>query len=68
MGLDILQNTPASSIHQLITVAGQAELREYLTAEWDVAASIPKAGLIFRALKKVRNEGTAFIWKMARPS
>ena len=66
--MGILQNTPASSIHQLITVAGQAELREYLTAEWDVAASIHRTGLIFRALKRVRNEGTAFVRQMARPS
>ena len=44
---------PASSIDQLITAAGQAELGEHLTAEWDVAASIPRTRLKFRALKKV---------------
>jgi len=49
-------------------VAGQAELGEHLTAEWDVSASIIRTGPIFRAAKKVRNEGTAFVRQMARPS
>ena len=51
-----------------ISPCSAVPVREHLTAEWDVAASSPRTGLIFRALKKVRNEGTAFVQQIAKPS
>ena len=45
-----------------------AQLVERLIAEREVAGSIPGTGLTLRVLKSLRNEGTAFVLQMARPS
>ena len=41
---------------------------ERLTAEWEVAGSIPGVGPIPRVLKELRNKGNTFALLMARPS
>jgi len=51
-----------------ITVAGLAQSVERLTAEREVAGSIPGAGTLLRVLKWLRNEGTSFALQAARPS
>ena len=48
--------------------AGLAQSIERLTAERDVAGSIPWIGPVLRVLKKPRNEGTPFALQAARPS
>ena len=45
-----------------------AQLVERLIAEREVAGSIPGTGPTLRVLKSLRNEGTAFVLQMARPS
>ena len=50
------------------TMAGIAQSVQRLTAEWEVAGSIPRAGAILRVLKYMRNDGTAFALQTARPS
>ena len=45
-----------------------AQSVERLTAEREVAGSIPEAGPILRVLKQLRNEGTSFAQQAARPS
>ena len=51
-----------------LTVAGLAQSVERLTAEREVAGSIPGAGPLLRVLKWLRNEGTSFALQAARPS
>ena len=51
-----------------LTVAGLAQSVERLTAEREVAGSIPGARLLLRVLKWLRNEGTSFALQAARPS
>ena len=51
-----------------LTASGLAQLVECLTAELEVAGSIPGAGPILRVLKQLRNEGNTFALQMARPS
>ena len=53
---------------QVPTVAGLAQSVERLTAEREVAGSIPGAGPLLRVLKLLRNEGTFFALQAARPS
>ena len=53
---------------QNLTVAGLAQSVERLTAEREVAGSIPGAGPLLRVLKWLRNEGTSFALQAARPS
>ena len=48
--------------------AGLAQSVQRLTAEREVVGSIPRAGPILRALKQLRNEGTAFALQMASSS
>ena len=48
-------------------MAGLAQLLECLTAKWDFASSILRARAILRALKYLRNEGTALALQMSRP-
>ena len=50
------------------TAAGLAQSVERLTAEREVAGSIPGAGPILRVLKYLRNEGTVFALQTAGPS
>ena len=50
------------------TVAGLAQSVERLTAEREVAGSIPGAGPLLKVLKWLRNEGTSFALQAARPS
>ena len=45
---------------QYPVVAGIAQSVERLTAEWEVAGSIPGAGPLLRVLKWLRNEGISF--------
>ena len=52
----------------LVTVAGIAQSVERLTAEREVAGSIPGAGPLLRVLKWLRNEGTSSAVQAARPS
>ena len=47
---------------------GLAQSVERLTAEREVAGSIPGTGPILRVLKLPRNEGTLFALQEARPS
>ena len=49
-------------------MAGLAQSVERLTAEREVAGSIPGAGPTLRVLKRLRNEGTSFALQPARPS
>ena len=49
-------------------MAGLAQLVECLTAEREVAGSIPRTGPTLRVLKTLRNEGTSFALQTARPS
>ena len=51
-----------------LTVAGLAQSVERLTAEREVAGSIPGAGPTLRVLKRLRNDGTSFALQPARPS
>ena len=51
-----------------ISVAGLAQSVERLTAEREVAGSIPGAGPLLRVLKWLRNEGNSFALQAARPS
>ena len=51
-----------------LTVAGLAQSVERLTAEREVAGSIPEARPTLRVLKWLRNEGTPFALQPARPS
>ena len=51
-----------------LTVAGLSQSVERLTAEREVAGSIPAAGPLLRVLKWLRNEGTPFALLAARPS
>ena len=51
-----------------LTVAGLAQSVERLTAEREVAGSIPWAGPLLGVLKWLRNEGTPFALQAARPS
>ena len=53
---------------RIYTAAGLAQSVERLTAEREVAGSIPGTGPILMVLKWLRNEGTAFALQMARPS
>ena len=53
---------------QFLSVAGLAQSVERLTAEREVAGSIPGAGPLLRVLKWLRNEGTSFALQAARPS
>ena len=55
-------------MYMFLTAAGLAQLVERLTAERQVAGSIPRAGPTVRVLKWLRNEGTAFALQTARPS
>ena len=49
-------------------MVGLAQLVECLTAEWEVASSIPGVRPILRILKWLRNEGITFaLLQMARP-
>ena len=50
------------------TEAGLAQSVEGLTADREVAGSIPGAGPLLRVLKWLRNEGTFFALEAARPS
>ena len=52
----------------LATVAGLAQSVGRLTAEREVAGSIPGAGPLLKVLKWLRNEGTSFALQAARPS
>ena len=52
----------------IFTAARLAQSVERLTAEREVAGSIPVAGLILRLLKYLRNEGTTFAAQAAGPS
>ena len=52
----------------IVTAAGLSQSVERLTAEREVAGSIPGTGTIHRVLKCLRNEGTAFALQMATPS
>ena len=45
-----------------LTAAELAQSVERLTAEREVAGSIPGVGPILRVLKLLRNEGTPFAW------
>ena len=47
---------------------GLAQSVERLTAEREVAGSIPGAGPILRVLNQLRNEGTPFAVQTGRPS
>ena len=49
-------------------VAGLAQSVERLTAQREVAGSIPGFGPILRVLKYLRNEGTVFALQTAGPS
>ena len=49
-------------------MAGLAQSVERLTAEREVAGSIPRAGSTLRVLKELRNKRIAFALQMARPS
>ena len=49
-------------------MAGLAQSVERLTAEREVASSIPGIGPTLRVLKLLRNGGTAFSLQMARPT
>ena len=51
-----------------VTAAVSAQSVERLTAEREVAGSIPRAEPILRVLKWLRNEGTPFALQQARPS
>ena len=51
-----------------LPAAGLAQSVEHLTAEREVAGSIPGTGPTLMVLKWLRNEGTAFALQMARPS
>ena len=51
-----------------MAAAGLAQSVERLTAEREVAGSIPGVGSILRVLSKLRNEGTTFALQMAKPS
>ena len=51
-----------------LTVAGLAQSVERLTAEREVAGSIPGARLLLRVLKWLRNEGNSFALQAAKPS
>ena len=51
-----------------LPAAGLAQSVERLTAEREVAGSIPGAGPILRVLKWLRNEGTSFALQGAKPS
>ena len=53
---------------QYPVVAGIAQSVERLTAEREVAGSIPGAGPLLRVLKWLRNEGISFALQAARPS
>ena len=57
-----------NAIALFITAAGLAQSVERLTAEREVAGSIPGAGPILRVLKQLRNEGTPFALQAAGPS
>ena len=57
-----------SDVIGYLTVAGLAQSVERLTAEREVAGSIPGAGPLLRVLKWLRNEGTSFALQAARPS
>ena len=57
-----------TSLKTALTAAGLAHSVERLTAEREVAGSILGTGPILRVSKWLRNEGTAFALKMARPS
>ena len=57
-----------TSLKTALTAAGLAHSIERLTAEREVAGSILGTGPILRVSKWLRNEGTAFALKMARPS
>ena len=61
---------PARVLYQddFLTAAGLAQSVERLTAEREVASSIPGAGPLLRVLKWLRNEGTFFALQTARPS
>ena len=52
----------------IVTAAGLSQSVERLTAEREVAGSIPGTGPILKVLKCLRNEGTAFALQMVRPS
>ena len=49
-------------------MAGLAQSAERLTAEREVASSIPGAGPLLRVLKWLRNEGTNFALQAVRLS
>ena len=51
-----------------MAAAGLAQSVERLTAEREVAGSIPGVGPILRVLNKLRNEGTTFALQKAKPS
>ena len=51
-----------------LTVAGLAQSVERLTAEREVAGSIPGAEPLLRVLKWLRNEGTSSALQAVRPS
>ena len=51
-----------------VTAAGLAQSVERLTAEREVADSIPGAGSLLRVLKWLINEGTPFALQVAGPS
>ena len=50
-----------------VTTPGLAQLVEHLTAEQEVAGSIPRTGPTLRVLKWLKNGGTAFALQMDRP-
>ena len=51
-----------------LSAAGLAQSVEHLTAEREVAGSIPGAGPLLKVLKELRNEGTLFSQATTRPS
>ena len=51
-----------------LTAAGLVQSVERLTAEREVAGSIPGTGPILRVLKYLRNEGISFALQMGRPT
>ena len=55
------------SCEALFDSAGLAQSIERLTAEREVAGSIPGTGPILRVLKELRKEGTAFALQTAGP-
>ena len=52
----------------IVTAAGLSQSVERLTAEREVAGSIPGIRPILWVLKCLRNEGTSFTLQMAGPS